>query len=407
MATVAMMLTTSQRRSTGFATVRAWILHPALTTHTIRQHPRASLSSLAAARRKPPAYSRQDWEAAMAKRKLPPPSVLESTEEGYGAYDYQPELYETGSYDWIDGPPPDTTTTSRYPDDELVSQNPDIPEELLLTEAPELYDEIPVPRATAVSTTTNPSSQQYQTAKSKQPKLDQTTLPSKNDEPAKAESKDLSDTSQSFGFEAIMAEPAPRPPLPEPLSRRPAVRSPTTPPRYAHAAEAYNSVNDATQKFLTAAAARGGGVTEELDHLRDEQLPEIERQIYQENNGQEFNIKSTQQVSLVLYGVKGKSTNKDTLTGMAAAGNRMADLILQHRAVAATIKRLERKAANAAAGTHVSSVSTVARTVNTTRVEQNVTASETVLEAADPLLLLDASSFIFRAYHSMPPIRKY
>ena len=148
-------------------------------------------------------------------------------------------------------------------------------------------------------------------------------------------------------------------------------------------------------------AAQGGPTTTELEDLRDVQIPAITKQIYQQNNGQEFNIKSPKQVAEVLFGVKDRSTNKEALEGMAAGGNRMADLILQYRRLAATVKRLEKRADMTAKGTFVSSVSTVVRPA------QNTTTDETVLQPTDPLLILDATAYIFRAYHSMPPIRKY
>ena len=140
-------------------------------------------------------------------------------------------------------------------------------------------------------------------------------------------------------------------------------------------------------------ASTGYGATTTVDALQS-QLDGLQHEIYQHNNGLEFNINSPSQVSRVLFGSQGGSTEKTVLEARAASGNRLADLILQYRSIKQQIDRLKRKQDNIEHGRQVTNPSSVART---NRTEEH---------AADPLLLVDASSYIFRAYYSMPPIHR-
>ena len=143
-------------------------------------------------------------------------------------------------------------------------------------------------------------------------------------------------------------------------------------------------------EFLVKASS-GTGATTDIDML-ELQLQELIKSIYAQNGGNDFNIQSPRQVSQVLFGDPSESTKKEILEGMAAGGNRMADLILQHRALKQQIKRQSRKQLSISKGTRVKSASTVAR--------------GEVAESTDPLILVDASAYIFRAYYSMPPIHR-
>lgn len=128
-----------------------------------------------------------------------------------------------------------------------------------------------------------------------------------------------------------------------------------------------------------------------LDELQNERAKLVE-EIYRANNGKEFNVNSPAQVAKVLFGPQGGSTERTILEAKAAAGNKMADLVLQYRALSQNIKRTKRREDTVTKGTLVRSASTVAR--------------EKEEETSDPLILVDASSYIFRAYYSMPPVHR-
>lgn len=135
--------------------------------------------------------------------------------------------------------------------------------------------------------------------------------------------------------------------------------------------------------------ASGMGITTDLEALKTK-LESITQAIYKQNAGEEFNINSIKQLSMVLFGVPDESTDKDALYAIASAGNKMADLILQHRKCKVDIRRMEKKTSNIENGVYITSA------IKTS----NNNASQ------DPLLLVDASAYIFRAYYSMPPFHR-
>jgi hypothetical protein len=116
-------------------------------------------------------------------------------------------------------------------------------------------------------------------------------------------------------------------------------------------------------------------------------------QITAENNGNPFNVNSPSQVATVLFGSAGGSTRKDVLDGMAGAGNKMADLILKYRDAKHKLAKLQRRNESVAKGTAVKSAVTVKRVYNGT-----VSTDD---DQRDPLILVDVSAYIFRAYYSM------
>jgi len=74
------------------------------------------------------------------------------------------------------------------------------------------------------------------------------------------------------------------------------------------------------------------------------------------------------------------------------------------RAVQNQIRRLKRREANISRGTHVKSAATVVRDSAS---DSSRSPSRRPKEVhSDPLMLVDASSYIFRAYYSMPPIHR-
>jgi 5'-3' exonuclease len=115
----------------------------------------------------------------------------------------------------------------------------------------------------------------------------------------------------------------------------------------------------------------------------------------------------------VLFGDAAQSTNKDVLDAMAGAGNRMADLLLQYRQARRDLKRAQKQVENKASGIHVDDFHRAPPPSPTTvsRTNPSSDSSSEMLEFDDangsnPLLLVDASAYIFRAYYSMPPLHR-
>lgn len=135
--------------------------------------------------------------------------------------------------------------------------------------------------------------------------------------------------------------------------------------------------------------ASGNGITTDLEAMKTK-LESITQAIYKQNKGEEFNINSIKQLSIALFGIPDEPTDKDALYAIASAGNRMADLVLQHRKCKVDIRRMEKKTSNQEKGVFLTSA------IKTS----NENASQ------DPLLLVDASAYIFRAYYSMPPLHR-
>ena len=143
-------------------------------------------------------------------------------------------------------------------------------------------------------------------------------------------------------------------------------------------------------------ASSGDAMTSEADMVT-KQLQQLEQDIYAQNNNREFNIKSTRQVSQALFGKPGQPTNKETLEAMGGTGNVMADLILRYRALHRRLARLKKKEESRSNGTLVNTVSQ--------QTLSSKISDEDVVDG-DPLLLVDASAYIWRAYFSMPPLHR-
>lgn len=141
----------------------------------------------------------------------------------------------------------------------------------------------------------------------------------------------------------------------------------------------------------------------------EEELSTLESSIHAQSNNKELNINSPKQVANALFGPLGGSTSKGVLEGMAAGGNRLADLILKYRAVKYQIGKISQREGSIAKGTVVYSASTIARASPKRPSGDKKVSSEDPVhrdEISDPLLLLDASAYIFRAYYSMPAIHR-
>jgi len=118
------------------------------------------------------------------------------------------------------------------------------------------------------------------------------------------------------------------------------------------------------------------------------QRDNIQAKIY-EATGQEFNINSPTQVSKILFDGNKQSTSKAVLEAIASNSNaphrELADLILTYRQLTRSKQRTERKQAAK---------------------EKRQNTEPTLDLDDDPLILVDASAYIFRAYYSMPPIHR-
>ena len=158
------------------------------------------------------------------------------------------------------------------------------------------------------------------------------------------------------------------------------------------------------------------GSTEDRCLELQTELENLEAEIFDLHgkDNEKFNINSPKQVSQVLFGVPGKSTNKDVLEGMATQ-NPMAKLILRHRQVKSSLSKLQKRLDNRRSGKHVSSV--YSRKQMQPSQQQESPQSQPTSKAAvdvddatnfdsDPLLLVDTSAYIFRAYYSMPPLHR-
>jgi len=199
------------------------------------------------------------------------------------------------------------------------------------------------------------------------------------------------------------------------------------------------------RKKLPTEASSGNSSTSHLTALT-RQLEHLTCQIYQLNDGVEFNINSPKQVANVLFGEDGTgdcSTNKDVLEAMASAGNEMAGCIYKYRKLSREIKREQRRIEQQEKGDRKNDyygnlARKNARSMRERAVQsatgggsgENQTsntgedaqifeivepASETSTDDAtadinvqrrEPLLLIDTSAYIFRAYHALPPLHR-
>ncbi|KAL7464421.1 LOW QUALITY PROTEIN: hypothetical protein ACHAXS_004760 [Conticribra weissflogii] len=210
--------------------------------------------------------------------------------------------------------------------------------------------------------------------------------------------------------------------------------------------------DDATNEHrIPTEASNGSSVTDQLTMLTH-QLDHVESQIYKLNNSVEFNINSPKQVALVLFGEEcsNESTNKDVLEAMASAGNEMAACIFKFRKLSRDYKRelkrveqqkrgdkkndyygnlakLHAAEANKQSGIlvddHRAHEDKTIETNASFQVYQTVRDEESPEPVAqrlsvdgaqikqhrprrEPLLLIDASAYIFRSYYAIPPLHR-
>lgn len=173
---------------------------------------------------------------------------------------------------------------------------------------------------------------------------------------------------------------------------------------------ALNNLNDNGERLTPNMAEASNGVSgtsyaatlmHQIDHLKS--------QIYQLNKGQEFNIDSPKQVSRVLFGEDGRSTNKDALEALASTGNQLAALIYKYRKVTREYKReLKRMEQMEKGGKKNDYYGNLARHRNAGAESSSTPSVDGEAESnnnrREPLLLIDTSAYIFRSYHAIPPL---
>lgn len=130
-------------------------------------------------------------------------------------------------------------------------------------------------------------------------------------------------------------------------------------------------------------------------------LTQLEGEIFT-MNGSKLNLKSHKQVSQALFGDPNQSTARDVLEGVAGS-NILAKLVLEYRQLSQTVSKLEKR--------KITRVKRVKSVVGEATASSEATSEEEDTGEESPsnssrLLLLDTSSFIFRAYYSMPPIHR-
>ena len=190
-------------------------------------------------------------------------------------------------------------------------------------------------------------------------------------------------------------------------------------------------------------------------------IHQIRSKIYKQNDNIQFNIHSPKQVSKVLFGVDNESTSREVLEGLT--GNllpsrvvnssckdikEMSRLILEFRRLNTKLRKIERDEKNKLNGSHVNhggdmasavSIASPQRKANldsrssngdnsskATKKKKNNKAKHSTFipneltlghkyyqqqneqdNNIEPLVLIDASAYIFRAYYSMPPIHRF
>ena len=138
------------------------------------------------------------------------------------------------------------------------------------------------------------------------------------------------------------------------------------------------------------------------------QIEHLRAQIFQMNKGEEFNIDSPKQVSRILFGEEGKSTNKDALEVLASTGNQMAACIYKYRKVSKEYKRELKKMEQLNKGDkkndYYGNLTRQRNAGETNLATQTTHDNEHVNPRREPLLLIDTSAYIFRSYHAIPPL---
>lgn len=165
-------------------------------------------------------------------------------------------------------------------------------------------------------------------------------------------------------------------------------------------------VSSSTMAFLNRSSNGYGSSTTTLEFL-EQQLSSVQDEIYELNNGETFNINSPKQVAKVLYGPNEmkESTNKDVLEALAGAGNKIAEKVLLYRKIKSDIKRNKFKQERIEDERRAKE-ERQQHEEDEKSLHGSGTFRKNKLGVRDPLVLVDASAYIFRAYYSMPPLHR-
>lgn len=175
---------------------------------------------------------------------------------------------------------------------------------------------------------------------------------------------------------------------------------------------------------------------ESIENL-ERSLQDVTNKIYELNGGSKLNLNSSRQVSQILFQGNVQSTSRDVLEEVASRGNEMAKLILEYRTLRNQVNNISKKQQSIMKGTYVQNAMSVVKPklvdvaqpivsdsdiYETVELESSIntndkynmssanrgihSATEMEETISDPLILLDASSYIFRAYYTMPPIHR-
>ena len=149
-----------------------------------------------------------------------------------------------------------------------------------------------------------------------------------------------------------------------------------------------------TTSYGNSALSHHDTIKEKLDH--------VTAQIYQLNGGKQFNINSPKQVAMALFG-ENQSTNKDVLEALASNGNEMAACVYKFRALSRELKREVKRMDQAEKGFRTNDYyGNLAR--EKISAQETSSAGQAAVSHGEPLLLIDASAYIHRSYHALPPL---
>ena len=124
-------------------------------------------------------------------------------------------------------------------------------------------------------------------------------------------------------------------------------------------------------------------------------IKRLDKEITTANNGRPLNLGSYKQVSQALFGTPDQSVSKSVLEGMAFSSI-LAKLILEYREVKQRYKKIKQQDDRAQIKQEEQ------RTLSSSSTSSSIRSSD----KDEPLILVDTSSFIFRAYYSMPPMHR-
>ena len=356
-----------------------------------------------------------EYTDSQQQQRRGPPPTLDSFDydEGFGGYDYQPDLYDTADMESQDvweydnegilvpkavapAPepqviiPPSPPSPSPPPQVQIL-QVVQMPEEQAQGQASTPsgdlweYDEegMLVPKAAprvqipqAVQLPEEHTKDQEEISSSSEDLWeydDQGVLVPKAAPQTKESSLEASSSSSSgdlweYDEEGMLipkTAPTMEPTLEVQGTKEPPLEPTPTPSPTMTVSNTRNQEASSEQPFVRDAAfyrmaSYGNGVTTDLD-LMEKEMAQLTQDMLSETNNDKFNPNSPRQVSEALYGTAGESTSKDVLEGMAASGSKLADLVIQFRQLKSRVNKWKKRKENKANGTFVQNVHEVKR----------------------------------------------